>query len=80
MAVRNQKAKRREVQELNQERISRQRKAVSSPGRVAWEGTAGQAGGKGRCPNRYALVSMRSPALDTSVEDEVSSEQSPDVP
>lgn len=38
-----------------------------------------QEGGKG-CPNRYALVSMKSPALDTSVEDEVSSEQSPEVP
>lgn len=36
-----------------------------------------RAGGKGRCSNRYAFVSTRSPALD-SVEDEVSSEQSPE--
>lgn len=37
-------------------------------------------GGKGRCPNTYAIVSMRKSALDTSVEDEVSLEHSPEVP
>lgn len=47
---------------------------------MAWEGTDDQAGGKGRYPNSYVLVSMTSPALDTSTEDEESSEQSPEVP
>lgn len=64
-----QEAKRREIQELSQERISRQRKAVSSLGGGALGRDCGmqlgkapddRARGKGRCPNRYALVSLRS--------------------
>lgn len=66
MAVRNQKAKRRKVQQLSQERISSQRKAVSSPGRVAWEGTDDRAGRKGRYPDMS--LSARGAQLWTPVQ------------